>query len=367
MSQNSIDLFSPFSIGSLSLPNRAVMAPMTRNRSDEGNIPNALMATYYKQRSAAGLILTEATQVCPMGQGYIRTPGIHSPEQIEGWKQVTRAVHQSGGRIFLQLWHVGRISHPDFLGGQLPVAPSAIAPRGVTTYTMEGPKAIPIPRALETSEIPGIIEDYRKGAENAKQAGFDGVEIHAANGYLLDQFLEDSTNTRTDSYGGSIENRSRLIFEVLEAVTSVWGKEKVGIRLSPGGTFNDMGDSRPQETFGTVVRRLSEHRIGYLHLIEPAEPEGEHPSPDLSAAFFRPLYKGVLMLAGGYSRERANDALKKGLGDLISFGRPFLANPDLLSRFSKNAPLNTPDPSTFYGGTEKGYIDYPTLEETAAH
>jgi N-ethylmaleimide reductase len=366
MAQNSIDLFSPYTLGSLSLPNRAVMAPMTRNRADAGNVPNALMATYYKQRSSAGLIITEATQVCPMGQGYIRTPGIHSQEQIEGWKQVTRTVHQAGGRIFLQLWHVGRISHPDFLEGRLPVAPSAIAPRGVTTYTMDGPKAIPTPRALETGEIPGIVEDFRKGAENAKKAGFDGVEIHAANGYLLDQFLEDSTNKRTDMYGGSIENRARLIFEVVDAVTSVWDKDRVGIRLSPGGTFNDMGDSRPQETFGYVVRRLSGYGIGYLHLIEPAEPEGEHPSPDLSASFFRPIYTGTLMLAGGYSREKANDVLKKGLGDLFSFGRPFLANPDLLARFSKNAPLNNPDPATFYGGTEKGYIDYPTLEEMSS-
>ncbi|MHB1927332.1 MAG: alkene reductase [Leptospirillum sp.] len=366
MPDDTIDIFSPFHLGTLSLPNRAVMAPMTRNRAAQGNIPTPLMATYYKQRASAGLIITEATQVTPMGQGYILTPGIHSPEQVEGWKQVTRAVHKNGGRIFLQLWHVGRISHPDFLGGQLPVAPSAIAPRGLTTYTFEGPKAIPVPRALETHEIPGIVEDYRKGASNAREAGFDGVEIHAANGYLLDQFLEDSSNKRTDQYGGSVENRARLIFEVLEAVTGVWGKDRVGIRLSPGGTFNDMGDSNPQETFGTVVRRLSDYGIAYLHLIEPAKPEGEHPSPDLSASFFRPLYKGNLMVAGGYSLEKANAALKRGLCELVSFGRPFLANPDLVNRFRKRASLNTPDPSTFYGGNEKGYIDYPTLEEAAS-
>lgn len=366
MPDNTIDLFTPFRLGPLSLPNRAVMAPMTRNRAAQGNIPTALMATYYKQRTSAGLIITEATQVSPMGQGYILTPGIHTSEQVEGWKQVTRSVHDSGGRIFLQLWHVGRISHPDFLGGQLPVAPSAIAPRGLTTYTFEGPKAIPVPRALETREIPGIVEDYRKGASNAREAGFDGVEIHAANGYLLDQFLEDSTNTRTDQYGGSIENRSRLIFEVLEAVTEVWGKDRVGIRLSPGGTFNDMGDSRPQETFGTVVRRLSDYKLAYVHIIEPAEPEGEHPSPNLGASFFRPLYKGNLMVAGGYSLEKANTVLRQGLADLVSFGRPFLANPDLVNRFRKRAPLNPPDTSTFYGGNEKGYIDYPTLEEAGS-
>lgn len=366
MPDNTIDLFTPFRLGPLSLPNRAVMAPMTRNRAAQGNIPTALIATYYSQRTSAGLIITEATQVSPMGQGYILTPGIHTSEQVEGWKQVTRSVHESGGRIFLQLWHVGRISHPDFLGGKLPVAPSAIAPRGVTAYTFEGPKAIPVPRALETREIPGIVEDYRKGASNAREAGFDGVEIHAANGYLLDQFLEDSTNVRTDRYGGSVENRSRLIFEVLEAVTEVWGKDRVGIRLSPGGTFNDMGDSRPQETFGTVVRRLSDYGLAYVHIIEPAAPEGEHPSPDLGASFFRPLYKGNLMVAGGYSLEKANTVLRQGLADLVSFGRPFLANPDLVNRFRKRARLNTPDTSTFYGGNEKGYIDYPTLEEAGS-
>ncbi|MHB1756145.1 MAG: alkene reductase [Leptospirillum sp.] len=362
MNQNTVDLFSPYQLGTTTLPNRMVMAPMTRSRAGEGNTPTPLMATYYEQRATAGLIITEATQISPGGQGYIQTPGIHSPEQIAGWKKVTEAVHQKGGVIYLQLWHVGRISHPDFLQGNLPVAPSAIAPRGMTTYTPTGPKEIPTPRALEIHEIAQIVEQYKIAAKNAKEAGFDGVEIHGANGYLIDQFLEDSTNQRTDLYGGSVENRARFLFEVIEAATSVWGSQHIGLRLSPGGTFNDMHDSNPQKTFGYVLQKLSKLNLAYVHLIEPAIPEGEHPTPDLSARFFRPLYSGTLIVAGDYSREKGNIVLKNGFADLVAFGRPFLANPDLVERFKKGERLNPIDTTTFYGGGVKGYTDYPSMD-----
>ena len=360
-----IDVFAPYTMGNLQLRNRMVMAPLTRSRAGDGNVPSALAATYYSQRASAALIITEATQASPGGQGYIATPGIHSPEQVRAWKQVTDAVHARGGLIFMQLWHVGRISHPDFLNGQMPVAPSAIAPRGVQTYTAEGLKDIPTPRELRTDEIPGIVEAFRQGAQNAKAAGFDGVEVHGANGYLLDQFLEDCTNKRTDQYGGSVENRARLLFEVIAAASGVWGADRVGVRLSPGGTFNDMCDCHPQETFGYVVRRLAGMGMAYLHLIESTPPQGEHPVPDLSATFFRPMYPGTLIVAGGYDLQKANAVLGAGTADLVAFGKMFIANPDLVERFARDAPLNTPNPQTFYGGGAEGYTDYPTLDQVA--
>jgi N-ethylmaleimide reductase len=356
-----VDVFSAYILGSLHLKNRMVMAPLTRSRAEEGNVPSSMAATYYSQRAGAGLIITEATQAGEGGQGYISTPGIHSQAQVQAWKKVTDTVHAAGGLIFVQLWHVGRISHPDFRGGALPVAPSALAPRGVQTYTAQGLKDIPTPRALETSEIAGIIEEFRQAATNAKAAGFDGVEVHGANGYLLDQFLEDGTNQRTDQYGGSLENRARLLFEVVDAVSKVWGSDRVGVRLSPGGTFNDMCDCHPQETFGYVVRALAARNLAYLHLIEPSPQQGERPIPDLSAKFFRPLYPRTMIVAGGYTLERANAVLQAGLADLVAFGQLFLANPDLVDRFKSSGPLNKPDPSTFYGGGAEGYIDYPTL------
>ena len=365
-SAQSIDLFSPYRLGTLQLKNRMVMAPLTRSRAEEGNVPSSMAATYYSQRAGAGLIVTEATQASAGGQGYIATPGIHSEAQVAAWKKVTDAVHGKGGLIFMQLWHVGRISHPDFLDGELPVAPSAIAPRGVQTYTAEGLKDIPTPRALATEEIPGIVDAFRQAAQNAKAAGFDGVEVHGANGYLLDQFLEDGTNQRTDHYGGSVENRARLLLEVVDAVTLVWSSDRVGVRLSPGGTFNDMCDCKPHETFGYVVRQLALKNLAYLHLIEPSQPPSEHPMPDLSAHYFRPLYPGTLIVAGGYTFDRANAVLKAGLADLVAFGQLFLANPDLPERFKRGAPLNSPNPATFYGGDAEGYIDYPTLEEQTA-
>jgi N-ethylmaleimide reductase len=360
---SSVDVFSPYTLGALKLKNRMVMAPLTRSRAEANNVPSSMAVTYYSQRASAGLIITEATQASAGGQGYISTPGIYSDAQIATWKKITDAVHQKEGLIFVQLWHVGRISHPVFRNGELPVAPSAIAPRGVQTYTDQGFQDIPTPRALEIAEIPGIIAEFRQAAINAKSAGFDGIEIHGANGYLLDQFLEDSTNQRTDQYGGSVENRARLLFEVVSAVTEVWDSNRVGVRLSPGGTFNDMCDSHPQQTFGYVVKRLATLNLAYLHLVEPSPPQGEHPMPDLSARYFRPLYPGTLIVAGGYTHETADAVLKEGLADLIAFGQLFIANPDLPERFKRNAPLNPPDRSSFYGGTAKGYIDYPTLEE----
>lgn len=360
-----VDLFTPYTMGPLQLKNRMVMAPLTRSRADQGNIPSSMAITYYGQRAGAGLIITEATQISAGAQGYISTPGIYTDEQVTAWKKITDTVHQNGGRIFLQLWHVGRISHPDFRGGELPVAPSAIAPRGMSTYTAEGLKPIPTPRPLEINEIAAIIDDFRTAAQKAMAAGFDGVEVHGANGYLLDQFLEDGTNQRTDEYGGSLENRARLLLEAISAVTDVWGSDRVGVRLSPGGSFNDMYDSKPQETFSYVVHRLAELNLAYLHLIEPAVPLGEHPNLDLSVRFFRPLYPGTMIVAGGYTHESANAALQAGLADLVAFGQLFIANPDLPERFRRGAPLNPPDRDTFYGGDAKGYIDYPTLDTQA--
>jgi len=363
-SSSSVDVFSPYALGSLQLRNRMVMAPLTRSRAEADNVPSHMAATYYSQRASAGLIITEATQAGVGGQGYVSTPGIYSDEQVAEWKKIADAVHQKGGLIFVQLWHVGRISHPVFRNGELPVAPSPIAPRGVQTYTEQGFQDIPAPRALETSEIQGIVAEFRQAAINAKSAGFDGIEIHGANGYLLDQFLEDGTNHRTDEYGGSIENRSRLLFEVISAITEVWDSNRVGVRLSPGGTFNDMCDSRPQETFGYVVKQLAALNLAYLHLVEPSPPQGEHPMPDLTARYFRQFYPGTLIVAGGYTQEKANAVLREGLAELVAFGQLFIANPDLPERFRRNAPFNPPDRASFYGGTDKGYIDYPTLEES---
>ncbi len=356
-----VNLFSPYKLDDLELPNRMVMAPLTRNRAGEGNVPGQLNATYYVQRASAGLIISEATQVCPEGLGYPATPGIHSPEQVAGWKLVTDAVHQHGGRIFLQLWHVGRISHPDLQpDGALPVAPSAIAPKGEAT-TYEGMKPFVTPRALETAEIPSIIEQYRQGAKNALEAGFDGVEIHGANGYLLDQFLRDGTNQRTDEYGGSIENRARLLLEVTQAVTEVWGTARVGVRLSPSGTFNDMHDSDPLATFSYTAEALNRFGLAYLHLIEVVEADLRHGGMEVPTSFLRDHFTGTLIVNSGYDLDRSNAVLSSHKADLVAFGTLFIANPDLPQRFAVNAPLNPPDPSTFYGGGEKGYTDYPFL------
>jgi N-ethylmaleimide reductase len=358
---DAVDIFAPYKLGSLQLTNRTVMAPLTRSRAEAGNLPSAMAAEYYSQRAGAGLIVTEATQAGAGGQGYIATPGLYSPEQVAGWRKVTDAVHGKGGRIFVQLWHVGRISHPEFRNGQQPVAPSAVAPRGVQTYTSKGFEDIPTPRPLEKAEIAAIIDEFRSAAANAKAAGFDGVEVHGANGYLIDQFLEDSTNLRTDEYGGSLENRARLLFEVIAAVGQAWDSDRIGVRISPGGTFNDMCDRHPTDTWGYVARRMAAMNLAYLHLIEPAPSTGEHPLPDLSATYFRPLYPGTLIVAGGYTLEKANAVLQQELADLVAFGQPFLANPDLVERLRRGAPLNKPNAGTYYGGGAEGYTDYPTL------
>ncbi len=349
------NLFSPYRLGDLELKNRMVLAPMTRSRALEGNVPNPLAETYYAQRASAGLIITEATQVSPQGVGYIRTPGIHSDAQIAGWKKITDAVHKAGGKIFLQLWHVGRISHPDFHGGELPVAPSAINP-AIEVYTAKGPAKTVTPRALETSEIPGVVEQFRKGAENAKAAGFDGVEIHGANGYLLDQFTRDGTNKRTDAYGGSVENRARFPLEVTDAVVGVWGKERVGYRMSPNSLFNSMSDSDPVTTFSYLAEQLGKRGIGYLHAVDPLSDGANRISPLL-----RGIFKGTYIVNGGFDADSAEDALERKAADLVAFGVPFLANPDLPVRYCKKARLNVPDQNTFYQGEEKGYTDYPAL------
>jgi N-ethylmaleimide reductase len=357
-----IDIFSAYRLGPQSLPNRVVMAPMTRNRAGPGNAPTALNATYYAQRAGAGLIVSEATQVSPQGLGYPGTPGIHSAEQIAGWKLATRAVHEAGGRIFLQLWHVGRISHPSLQpGGALPVAPSAIAPAG-QAWTLDGMKPYVAPRALETVEIPGVVEQFRQGAANAKAAGFDGVEVHAAHGYLLDQFLRDKTNHRTDKYGGSAENRARLVVEVMEAVAGVWGGDRTGVHLSPTNlAFNDISDSDPAQTFSAAVRALDRLGLSYLHLVEPGPADPVGPGPRLDAAFFRPLWRSALGVNKAYDLDRANTVLRDGTADLVSFATLFIANPDLPERFRRGAPFNPSERKTYYGGGGAGYTDYPAL------
>ncbi len=357
-----IDLFSPYRLGPLQLPNRIVMAPMTRNRAGAGNAPTELNATYYAQRAGAGLIVAEASQVSPQGLGYPGTPGIHSAEQIAGWKLATDAVHAAGGRIFLQLWHVGRISHPALQpDGALPVAPSAIAPAG-QAWTLDGMKPYVTPRALETSELPAIVAQYRKGAENAKAAGFDGIEVHAAHGFLLDQFLRDSTNKRDDAYGGSASNRARLLVEVMEAVAEVWGGERTGVHLSPTNlAFNDISDSDPAATFSTVVRALDRLGLAYLHLVEPGPADPVGPGPRLDAAFFRPLWRSALIANKAYDLARANSVLRSGAADLVSFATLYIANPDLPERLRRGAEFNAADRKTYYGGGAKGYTDYPAL------
>lgn len=350
-----VNILTPIRIGPYDLPNRLIMAPMTRNRAGLGNVPTAINAAYYAQRASAGLIVTEATQVSPQGVGYPNTPGIHSAAQVEGWRHVTEAVHAAGGHIVLQLWHVGRISHPSLQpDGELPVAPSAIRPEG-QAWTTEGMKPYVTPRALELGEIAAIVEQYRVGGANAQSAGFDGVEIHAANGYLLDQFLRDKTNQRRDAYGGSIPNRARLLIEIAEAVIGVWGPERVGVRLSPLNPFNDIADSTPAETFGYAIDQLNRLQLAFLDLVEDGAA--------LDARHFRPSWNQTLIANRGYDQERANGLLADGGADAVGFGVPFLANPDLLERFRRRAALNPPDRKTFYGGGEAGYTDYPLLEK----
>jgi len=355
-----MDLFSPIKIGNTTLKNRIFMAPLTRCRSVHDNVPNDLMARYYAQRASCGLIISEATQISSMGIGYPCTPGIHTPEQVQGWKKVTQAVHDKDGKIFLQLWHVGRISHSAYHKGELPVAPSAIKPSG-EVYTFEGMKEYETPRVLTTPEIKGIVHEYVQGAKNSIEAGFDGVEIHAANGYLLDQFLRDGTNIREDEYGGNIENRSRFLFEVIEAVTSAIGADKTGLRLSPSGTFNDMKDSDPQKHFTYVCDKLNAFDLAYVHIVDALEGDIKHGANVVELSLLRDAYKGVLVTNGGYDQERGNTAIQSSQADAVAFGTLFIANPDLPERFKSNAKLNEADVDTFYTQDEKGYTDYPTL------
>ncbi|MCK4951633.1 MAG: alkene reductase [Gammaproteobacteria bacterium] len=355
-----IDLFTPLELGPLQLANRIVLAPLTRNRAGEGNVPQAINVEYYRQRASGGLLISEASQISPQGVGYPSTPGIHSDAQVAGWKKITDAVHAEGGRIFLQLWHVGRISHPSLQpDGELPVAPSAIEPAGETA-TYEGMQAFVTPRALEINEISPIVSQYRQAAHNANAAGFDGVEIHAANGYLIDQFLRDGTNYRTDEYGGSLKNRVRFLIEIVKAVTAELGSERVGVRLSPENGFNDIKDGQPQETFNFIVERLNEFKLAYLHVVEGDMVTGER---NLDYNQFRSAFQGIYIANNRYDFERATEALKTDAADLVSFGQLYIANPDLPERFAKGAKLNVPDPDTFYGGGEHGYTDYPSLEE----
>lgn len=368
---NPKSLFDSISAGELRLKNRFVMAPLTRMRSKQpGNVPHELNAAYYAQRASAGLIISEATQVSQQGQGYPATPGIHTAEQVAGWKLVTEAVHRAGGVIALQLWHVGRISHPSHQpNGALPVAPSAIAAKNSGTYTADW-KETPIvtPRALTLEEIPGIVADFQRGAENAKHAGFDAVEVHGANGYLLDQFLHDGSNKRTDAYGGSIENRARLLLEIVDAVVAVWGCGRVGVRLSPYGTFNDMSDSDPAKLFGYVISQLSARGIAFLDLIEPRSSNaggGDAVVRNVpnTAELFRSTFQGTLISAGGYDPSSAAEVVRLERADAVAFGRFFISNPDLPERVRRDIALTRYDRSTFYGGEAKGYTDYPFAEE----
>ena len=355
-----LDLFSLVKLGGIELKNRMVMAPLTRNRAGEGGVPHDLNVTYYAQRASAGLIITEATPINPMAHGYPALPGIYTKEQVAGWEKVVDAVHEKGGKIVLQLWHVGRISHPSLLNGAVPVAPSAIKPAG-KAFTYQGLVDYVEPRALEVSELPTIVQDYVHATKCAIAAGFDGVEIHAANGYLLDQFLRDGSNIRTDNYGGSFENRARLLIEVTKAVVDVIDADKVGVRLSPANPFNDMRDSNPQALFEYVVQQLNGFNLAYLHVVEGGI-AGGGTADAFDFVALRKVFKGAYMANLGYDKARGNAAIASGFADCVAFGVPFIANPDLVARYKADAPLNEADSKTFYGGTEKGYTDYSTLK-----
>ena len=360
-------MFTPVSLGAIQLKNRLVMAPLTRMRAIAGHVPNPLAKTYYSQRASAGLIITEATQISPLGMGYPATPGIYTPEQTAGWKEIVEAVHAKGGAIVAQLWHVGRISHSSLHPEHgVPEAPSAIAPAGQTYGADWQLQDYETPKAMSVEDIARLLKEYELAAQNAKAAGFDGVEIHAANGYLLDQFLQDKTNQRQDQYGGSIENRLRILGEVIEAVAKVFPSDRIGIRLSPYGTFNDMGDSDPVALFTAAIQKLNGYNLAYVHMIEPRSTSaggGDQVLEDapITSEMFRSAYQGKFMTAGGYDQAMGEKVLEDGLADAVAYGRLYISNPDLAERFQKNAPLNPYNRATFYGGQEAGYTDYPTL------
>lgn len=353
-------LFSAYKLGDIILKNRIVMAPLTRNRASEGNVPTELNAKYYQQRASAGLIITEASQVSAAGIGYPATPGIHSDAQVQGWRKVTDAVHDAGGIIFIQLWYCGRISHPSLLpDNQQPVAPSAIKPDG-EAYTYDGMQPFVEPRALQSSEIPNIVAQYQHAARQAQQAGFDGIEIHAANGYLIDQFLRDGSNHRDDEYGGNVENRMRFLNEIITSVFEVWSPNRVGVRLSPENAFNSISDSDPQQHFSYFMDQLNDRNLAYIHMVEGDMLSGQS-MVDYSA--LRKLYSGTYVANRGYDRERALSVVESGQADLVAFGIPYIANPDLVKRLQTNSSLNEADQATFYGGGAEGYIDYKFLSD----
>ncbi len=356
------DLFTPIKLGRFELNNRIVMAPLTRGRAGDGNVPQDMNAEYYQQRASAGLIITEATAISEMAYGYAAIPGIHTAAQVAGWQKVTRAVHAKGGKIVLQLWHVGRISHPSLLpNNALPLAPAAIKPAG-QVFTPQGMQDFVTPRALTIEEIPGVVAEFAHAAQNAIDAGFDGVELHAANGYLLDQFLRDSTNTRIDGYGGDETNRARLLLDVVQAVVDVVGADRVGVRISPINPYNDISDSDPQALFNHVAKVLSPFGLAYLHVVEGAMGGADLPKFDFIA--LRKHFAGAYMANFGYGKASANAAIASNRADCVAFGTPFIANSDLVERFASDALLNISDQSTFYGGAESGYTDYPALNET---
>ena len=358
-------LFKPTRIGDIEINNRIVMAPLTRSRADEaqGDIPGSAMnVAYYRQRSSAGLIISEGTQISPTGKGYRATPGIYSQAQVEGWKHITQAVHDAGSKIVAQLWHVGRITHPDLIAGQPPVAPSAIQAK-VVAYTHNGKVELPVPHALSTTEVQELVQQFRQAAANAMRAGFDGIEIHGANGYLIDQFIRDGANHRTDIYGGSIENRCRFALEVVDACVAEIGAGRVGIRLSPVSCVNDLTDSHPQAVFGYLVEQLNQREIAFIHIVEGTTGGSRQPA-GFDYAWARKTFQGAYIANNGYTRDMAMQAIQSGTADAIAFGRLFIANPDLVERLKTNAPLNTPNPKTFYTPGPVGYTDYPTLEKT---
>ncbi|MCG6136720.1 MAG: alkene reductase [Nostoc sp. LLA-1] len=360
-------LLNPFQLGDLTLKNRVIMAPMTRSRAGVTRMPNALMAEYYVQRAAAGLIITEATVISHQANGWENTPGIYSPEQGEAWKEIVSAVHAQGTPIFLQLWHCGRASHSSFQeNDQLPVAPSAIKINGDSIHTPNGKQSYETPRALETDEIPLIVEDYRQAAQKAKAAGFDGVEIHAANGYLIDAFLQSKTNQRTDQWGGNVQNRYRFLKEIVEAILTVWPSNRIGVRLSPNGVFNDMGSPDYRETFLYIAEQLNTYGLAYLHLLDGLAFGFHELGIPMTLTEFRDVFTGTLMGNCGYSQEEAEEAIKSEIADLIAFGRPFISNPDLVERFTNNWPLNPPaEMKDWYSFVPSGYIDFPTYQESS--
>jgi N-ethylmaleimide reductase len=358
-------LLKPLKVGTLTLPNRILMAPLTRGRADAEAVPTPLMVEYYTQRASAGLIISEATAISKRGYGWLRAPGLFTDAHVKGWQKVTESVHKAGGRIFLQMWHMGRIAHPDFLDGQLPVAPSAIAAEGHAN-TPTGKKPYVVPHALTIDEIKATVQDYKRGTQMAKDAGFDGVEIHGANGYLLDEFLRDGANKRADIYGGSAENRARLHCEVTEAVISVWSADRTGIRLSPRNPNGGISDSDPVATFTVAAEKLNAYKLAYLHSMEPLPGHPRAVPGERVSLHMRKAFKGVFILNGGYTKEMGENALADNEGDAVAYGVPYIANPDLVARFKTNAPLNTADATTFYTHEAKGYTDYPALKSAAA-